>query len=155
MARMGKPSVWSVPLALCLLGACGGEGGGVDGGRDGTAEMDARVDAEVGLDTGADDTPVACPTEPISGSCFYWGYGATCEIPCGAPEACPLDVRIGWTGNYCCWGFERWTDCRCIDGLVRCDDSVSSERTVPRTTCEFCDGTFGPDVPPDDAGTGG
>lgn len=128
---MGKPSVWSVQLALVVLMGCANQGDGVDAG----------------------DTIEACSATPVTATCAYRGYGTTCPVACSFPSTCSFDVGVTWTGGHCCGGGESYYDCRCVGGTALCTRLGAGERTTPTTFCEFCEGWFRPDVPADDAGT--
>lgn len=114
-------------------------------------------------DVGREDVPDAtvadapyspCVEEIQGGTCWYQGYGTTCELQCNVEPTCTFRVSVTWQGgNYCCLvsppggGREVFYNCSCIEGRVLCRTSApeDSSRIPPTSFCEFCDRVPGSD----------
>lgn len=104
--------------------------------------------------TVADVSYSPCVEEIQGGTCWYQGYGTTCELQCNVEPTCTFRVSVTWQGgNYCCLvsppggGREVFYNCSCIEGRVLCRTSApeDSSRIPPTSFCEFCDRVPGSD----------
>ncbi len=107
------------------------------------AEREDAHDAAV-----ADVQYAPCVEEINGGTCWYQGYGTTCEIACRVAPTCTFRLAVTWQGgNYCCLvssdgpGRENFPFCNCIDGRVLCTTAAPGlvTQSPPTSYCEFCE----------------